>query len=351
MSSSGTDDICSGGLTKRLISIFQWIVAFGAFWYITRNINWNSVTSDISTISTVIILGILVITVLEFGSRFSMWYALLSSQSEVSIVTTARIDLTIKFINHLIPSKASGHSIAPVILHHYTDSNWSEAVSIAGVNTGLYALLYGFVALAGLAAFALQLTTEWLLIITISTGIYIVVGIAILLTGRHLDIAGKLIGRLEGTFTQLPKIGNKLNEIVLMLPTFGSESAATFREKSGRLNTLGMYVLAWAGTIMIFPGIRVWLLLDALGETFTPVLLLPVMLVMAYSVTVLPLTPGGVGIAEASTTTVFIALGVAPGAAAVIVVVDRVLGVYLPAILGWLPVAMLDLPELFSEEM
>jgi uncharacterized protein (TIRG00374 family) len=57
---------------------------------------------------------------------------------------------------------------------------------------------------------------------------------------------------------------------------------------------------------------------------------------------VLPVTPGGVGVAEAAATAVLVGLGV-PGSAAVgVVVLDRAVGVYLPALLGWLPATRFD---------
>jgi uncharacterized protein (TIRG00374 family) len=338
------------GYRRRLLVVVQWAVALGAFWYVARGVDWAGATSDLAAVPAVVVLAILGITALEFGSRFSMWYALLSGRVGVSLATTARIDLTIKFINHVIPSKASGHSIAPLILRHYTDSDWPEAVSIAGLNTGLYAGLYGVVALAGLGVFAPRLAPGWLLVIALSTGVYLAAGTVVLLAGRRLDVAGRLIGRLEGLLGRIPRVGDRLGGLAAVLPTFGADSAAAFRERSGQPGVLLAYTLGWAGTLMIFPGLRVWLLLDALGGTFTPAVLLPVVLVTAYSVTVLPLTPGGVGVAEASSTAVFVALGVAPEIAAVVVLVDRVLGVYLPAVLGWLPVATLDLPALLGEE-
>jgi uncharacterized protein (TIRG00374 family) len=335
---------------KRLLSAIQWAVAIGAFWYVARGVDWATAATELAAVPSGVVLAVLGITALEFGSRFGMWHALLWGRAGVSLRTTARIDLTIKFINHVIPSKASGHSIAPLVIRHYTDSDWPEAVSIAGLNTGLYATLYGVVALAGLAAFAPRLAPGWLLVIALSTGVYLAAGAVVLLAGHRLDIAGTLIGRLEGLLGRVPKVGERLGGLAAALPTFGADTAAVFRERSGRPGVLVGYALGWAGTLMVFPGLRVWLLLDALGAAITPVVLLPVVLVTAYSVTVLPLTPGGVGVAEASTTAVFVALGVAPEVAAVVVLVDRVLGVYLPAALGWFPVATLDLPELLASE-
>ncbi|QLH81356.1 hypothetical protein [Halosimplex pelagicum] len=72
------------------------------------------------------------------------------------------------------------------------------------------------------------------------------------------------------------------------------------------------------------------------------------MLVTAYSVTVLPLTPGGVGVTVVSATAVLLALGVAPELAPVVVLVDRTFGVYLPAVIGWLPAANVDLGDLLA---
>jgi uncharacterized protein (TIRG00374 family) len=69
---------------------------------------------------------------------------------------------------------------------------------------------------------------------------------------------------------------------------------------------------------------------------------------MAYSVTILPLTPGGVGVAEASATLVLVSLGVSQEVAIAVVLVDRVFGVYLPALLGAVPMATLDLSTLVS---
>jgi len=344
------DDSGGGRLRRRLLAIVQWAVALGAFWYVARGVDWVRAASDLAAVPAGVVVAILVITALEFGSRFSMWYALLSGRVGASLATTARIDLTIKFINHVIPSKASGHSVAPLILRHYTDGDWPEAVSIAGLNTGLYAALYGVVALAGLALFAGRLSPGWLLVIALSTAIYLAAGAAVLLAGRRLDVAGELVGRLESLLSRVPRVGGRLGGLAAALPAFGADSAAVFRERSGNPGVVLAYALGWAGTLMVFPGLRVWLLLDSLGGGFDPVLLLPVVLVTAYSVTVLPLTPGGVGVAEASTTAVFVALGVAPEVAAVVVLVDRVLGVYLPAALGWFPVATLDLPELLASE-
>jgi uncharacterized protein (TIRG00374 family) len=335
---------------RTAINITQWVVALGAFWYVVGDIDWGTTLTELSTLGSVVIVGVLAITILEFGSRFTMWYALLNGRKQTSLGTTARIDLVIKFINHIVPSKASGHSIAPLILRYYTDTDWTEAVSIAGLNTGLYAALYGLVAMVGLTVFAAQLTGGWLVIILLSTGIYLSAGGLILLAGRRMDVAGRLAGRLSELLSRIPKIGDRFAGIVSSLPSFTADSASIFRELSTKTPVVVPYVLGWAGTLMIFPALRVWLVLTALGGEFSPVVFLPVVLLMAYSVTVLPLTPGGVGVAEASATAVFVSLGVAPELAPVVILVDRLFGVYFPALLGWLPAANINISDVLTQD-
>lgn len=332
------------------LKVLQWVLALGAFAYVASGIEWRAAWARLLTIDPPIVAAILAITVVEFGSRFSMWYVLLNARDSVSFPTSARIDLVVKFVNHLLPSKASGHSIAPLVLRYYTGVEWTEAVTIAGLNTGLYAALYGTVALIGVVLFATRLPPGVLLLVALSTGLYVVAGTVVLLAGRRMDLAGRLVGILERAVGWLPRIGGRLANLVGKLPTFTEESAAVFRDLSSRPRVVAPYALGWAGTLMIVPGLRVWLLLTALGGTFEPAILLPVALVTAYSVTILPLTPGGVGVAEASATVVLTSLGVSPELAGVVVLLDRTFGVYLPAVLGWLPMADLDLAELLARE-
>ena len=102
--------------------------------------------------------------------------------------------------------------------------------------------------------------------------------------------------------------------------------------------------------MIVVPGVRTWLLLNAAGVEFSPPVLLPVALVTAYAVTLLPLTPGGVGVAEASATLVLAALGIPASVAAPTILIDRFLGVYLPAFAGWVPAMRLDISSVLSDQ-
>lgn len=335
---------------KRLITTVQWGLTLVAFWYVARSVSWRETLDLLAGIDAWILVAVAGITILEFGARFSQWWVLLNGIGNTPLSTVVRIDLVIKFINHIIPSKVSGHSIAPLVVRHYTASEWSDAVTVSGLKTGLYATLYGVVALCGLGLFVTRLPRGLAVVILLSTAMYAVVGLLVLLAGRRLELAGVLFARLERLVAAVPRIGERLAGLVGKLPSFTEESAARFRDLSSRPSVVVPYALGWAGTLMVFPGVRVALLLAGLGGSFTPIWLLPVVLVMAYSVTVLPLTPGGVGVAEASATLVLASLGVSEELAIAVVLVDRVFGVYLPAMLGAVPMADLDLATLLSSE-
>jgi uncharacterized protein (TIRG00374 family) len=337
---------------RTIAKFFQWLVALGAFWYVARQISWGEMGRNLITLGVSVILILLFITILGFGSMFLMWYTLLNQYGETGILTTVRVDLVIKFINHIVPSKASGHTVAPLVIKYYTEVDWTEAISIAGVNTGLYASLYGLTGFVGIAYFWLftsQISAGWLTVLFISVGIYLTVGALVLLAGCRLDLVGAFINKFERTAAKIPKIGTSLTVALAAIPSFTADSAIIFRDLSFRPLVVIPYTLGWTGTLVIFPSLRVWILLTELGGDFSPVILLPIILVMAYSVTILPLTPGGVGIAEASATAVLVAFGVTPELAATVILIDRSLGAYLPAILGAIPMATLDMDDLMGD--
>ena len=340
----------SGRSKRRAVRGLQWGLTLAAFWYIARSVDWRETLGLLAGVDPLILFAVAGVTVLEFGARFSQWWVLLNGIGTTPLSTVARIDLVIKFINHVIPSKVSGHSIAPLVVRHYTDTEWADAVTVSGLKTGLYATLYGTVAVLGLGLFLTRLPRGLGVVILLSTGMYAVVGLLVLLAGRRLELAGALFARLERLAVAVPRVGERLAGLVGKLPSFTEDSAIRFRSLSSRPAIVVPYALGWAGTLMAFPGARVALVLTGLGGSFTPLWLLPVALVMAYSVTVLPLTPGGVGVAEASATLVFVSLGVSEELAVAVVLVDRVFGVYLPALLGAVPMADLDLTTLLSSE-
>jgi uncharacterized membrane protein YbhN (UPF0104 family) len=235
------------------------------------------------------------------------------------------------------------------MLRHYTGLSWPAATTVAGLNTALYGLCYGSVAAMGLLLLGPALPAALVVVLAGSVAIYLAAGVLIALAGRNLERAAGPLDRLGGALAGLPVVGERLAGLLAAAPEFTGESGALFRELSSSPSVVLPYALGWAGTLFVLPGARTVLLLGAVDGALSPAWLVPFALVVAYSVTVLPVTPGGVGVSELSATLVFVALGVPESAAVVVVLLDRTLGVYLPALLGGIPAARLDLTTMGSD--
>jgi uncharacterized protein (TIRG00374 family) len=269
--------------------------------------------------------------------RVLMWYAFLNHETPTRFKTAAEIDLIINFLNQLLPSRLSGRVAAPLVLIQRANIDMGDGIGITGVNTGVYGVTYGVVSLCGIALSLSHLSSGILTLVSISTVLYLSVGLIILVSGLNAATFDMWTERFVSFVEQIPAIGNLLNKGLKYIPEFSEQSERIFHDILRSPSTIGLYLIGWLGSIAVFPALRVALLFDTFGFFFTPLITLPAVLVAAYSVTLLPLTPGGIGVTEATAAAVFVSLGVPYEIAAASVLVDRVFGVYLPALLGWYP--------------
>lgn len=327
-----------------------WLARYGLgaaalAWLVTRA-DWATVVARVLGMAPWAAAVVLGVSVLGTLAQFGTWHVLLNRLRPTRFRAAAGVMLTVRFINHLTPSQAVGKSLAPAVLRQYTGYRWGLVVAVATVHTALFAILYGVVAVAGIAVFAPRLSPGLLLVVAGSAGLYVVVGPALLFAGSRLDGAAPLADgvRRRVPIDRVPYAAAAFERALDALPDVGAETADTVRRLLSDPVALSGYGVGWAVALLVAPGVRVWLLLDAAGVQFTPALLLPVALVTAYAVTLLPVTPGGIGVAEASATLVLAALGVPAGVAAATILIDRFLGTYLPAVIGWYPAMRLDIP-------
>ncbi|GAA0255349.1 lysylphosphatidylglycerol synthase transmembrane domain-containing protein [Haladaptatus pallidirubidus] len=334
------------------MKLIRYGLGVAALAWIIQQAAWGRVVETIGGMNRIAVTVILVLTVLEVLSRFAMWHVLLNALRRTPFSTAARATLTVSFVNQVIPSRVSGRSLAPVVLRQYTRYDWSELVPVAGFHTALYAVLNGAVALFGLALFASSFSKGLLIAVSVSAALYLVVGPSILLMGIRLEGAGRVAvtARNRVGVERIPLVGSFADRFFGALPNFGADAADTFERLATDYSTIALYASGWTFAMMVVPGVRTWLLLDAAGVGFSSPVLLPVALITAYTVTLLPLTPGGVGVAEASATLVLAALGVPAAVAAPTILIDRFLGVYLPAFAGWVPAMRLDVSSVLSDQ-
>ncbi len=293
---------------------------------------------------------LVLVTLAGLAGRFYTWHVLMNRVGTATYAAAASTDLVVNFVNQLLPSRLSGRAAAPFVVRSETGIAGGDAVAVAGVHTGLYAVCYGVVASVGLAAGLDWLSPGILLLLGLSTLLYLLAGVSVLLLGANLTAVDRFVGGLAGAAERVPGVGERLAGLVRSLPAFTEASASAFRTLSTDPRSVVPYVLGWLAAMVVAPALRFWVLFEALGVAFDPPLaLLPLFILVAYSVTLLPLTPGGIGVSEATATAVFVSLGASATAVVPIVFIDRFLSVYLPALVGWYPSLRLDFSSLAAD--
>ncbi len=330
------------------LTALQYVVAVAALAWVVLQVEPGAVLARLGRLDLPVLAALVAVTLVGLAARFYTWQAVMRPVHPVGFRTAASTDLIVNFVNQLLPSRLSGRVAAPFVLRSQTGMAYADAAAVSGVHTGVYAVYYGLTAAAGLAlAVALTgLSTGLVLVLALSTGLYLAAGAVVLLAGTNLDLLDPLVAWLAGAVSRLPRVGDRTAERVRGLLSFTEASTDAFRKLAAEPGLWVRYALGWTVALVVAPGLRVLLLFGALGVAFEPAILVPLYLVTAYSVTLLPLTPGGVGVTEATATAVFVALGVPSGVVVPVVVIDRTLGVYLPAVAGWYPSLGIDLSDL-----
>jgi len=333
------------------ITLGQYTVALLALWWLARQIDILSAARRLLGLDPLIIGALLGISLVGAFAQFGTWAAVFGPIKRVGLRSVASISLVVNFINQLLPSRLSGRLAAPFVIRSATGMEYSDAAAASGVHTGIYAVLYGLVSTVGVVAiWLLEAPSLGLMaVLAVSTGLYLVAGSVVLVAGTNLRILDPLLARIAAVLGLLPRIGESLATWVEGLTDFTEASTQSFRSLASNRRVWLQYAGSWGVVLLLAPAFRVGLLLGAFGVSFEPIGLLPLYILTAYSVTLLPISPGGVGITEATATAVFVTLGVPSDVIVPIVFVDRILGIYLPAIIGWIPAARLDLGRLRTD--
>jgi hypothetical protein len=340
-----------GGSRLRGVAVTagQYALALAALSWVFTQIDVSRALDLLARVDAPTVAALLGVSALGLLARFYTWKATMDPLQGVSLRAAGSTDLVVNFVNQLLPSRLSGRVAAPFVVRARTGMDYADAAAVSGVHTGMYALFYGGTALVGLAVAVPRLSPGLVALLALSTGLYLVAGGVVVLAGTNLTLLDRLIDGLAALLQRVPLVGPALADRREGALEFTEASTVASRELYGSPGLWIRYGVGWAVALVLAPGVRVLLLLWALGSGFEPALLLPLYLVAAYSVTLVPLTPGGIGVTEATATAVFVALGVPAEVVVPVVVVDRFLGVYLPALAGWYPSFRMDLAPAASE--
>ncbi|WP_415380580.1 lysylphosphatidylglycerol synthase transmembrane domain-containing protein [Halosimplex sp. TS25] len=336
------------GRRARAVRAVQYLVGALALGWVVRQVEWERAVALLADVSAGTAAALVAVSAVGLVASLYMWHVLLDSAAPTRFRDAVQTGLVVLFVNQLLPSRLSGRAVAPFVARDRTGMPYADAIAVSGVHTGLYAVLYGVTALVGVALGLGRLPSALVLVLLLSTGLYVAAGTVVLLAGAHMRAVNRVAGAVDAVARRVPVVGGRLGTLTGKLPEFTADSAAAFRALLTDPSAVGQYVAGYALTVLLVPGLRVWLLFESLGVAFEPLVALPLYLVAAYSVTLLPLTPGSIGVSEASATAVFVALGMPAEAVVPVVFVDRLLGSYLPALAGWYPSLRIDFSDLTS---
>lgn len=270
------------------------------------------------------------------------WYVYGVQYGPLPLVSFVRVSLLIRFFNSVIPSNMSGPVLLPVVLEKYTSLKSADAVAVTGSRMGMYTLYYGLWTILGLFLIYDQLSVQLQLLVVVSAALYLALAGAVITAAWQLQLVSEMLHPLRSLLGHVPIVGEYVLGLFTDYTSVIRGGEEQFRDQITRVGLLAPFFAAFSVETVLIPGLRMWVIITGLGAE-SSALLFPVYMIVAYCVTVVPLTPGGVGVAEASAVLVLTALGFPLEIVVPATLLDRIIGVYVPAMLGWYESFSLDL--------
>jgi hypothetical protein len=161
------------------VRIAQYLLGALALAWVVRQVEWERALSLLADVSGGTAAALVAVSAVGLAGSLYMWHVLLDSAWPTRFRDASQTGLVVLFVNQLLPSRLSGRAVAPLVAHDRTGMPYADAIAVAGVHTGLYAVLYGATALVGVAVAAGRLSAGLVLVLLLSTGLYVGAGAAV----------------------------------------------------------------------------------------------------------------------------------------------------------------------------
>jgi len=178
------------------VSVLQYGVGIAALAFLLSQVDVGAVSARLRATDPAVLVAVVLVTVGGVLARFDTWRAVVAPFARIRLLTAGRVDLAVNFVNQLLPSRLSGRVAAPFILRAETGMDYGDATAAAGAHTGIYAVCYGLTSLVGVALVAGRVSTGLVLLLLLSTGLYLVAGVVVLLAGMNLTVLDRLVAGL-----------------------------------------------------------------------------------------------------------------------------------------------------------
>ena len=294
----------------------------------------------VDTLSRVNPLLLVVALVLEVGAMLAytmLTRATLPAEPHIPIPTLFRMQLSTKAVTNVVPGgSAAGSTLGYRLLTEAGVPPAAAGFSLATVGLGSAVVLNLMLWLGLLVSIPLN-------------GLSAVYGAAAVVGMILLAAAGGLVFLLMKGTDQAERV---LRAVFRKVPFVEEETAARFvRQLAGRLKALidepplVRRGALWAATNWVLDAAALWVFIRAFGATVNPIYLL-IGFGLANVLAAIPITPGGLGVVEATLTSTLIGFGVPTRAATLGVLTWRVAQFWLPIPLGGLSYLTLRLGKL-----
>lgn len=324
--------------TRDLVtSLLQYLLGFGALAWVLTSVEWQTALRRVETVSPNVLVLVVGASLLGILAYAFTWHVLLNEFAPVQYRDAAELSIAVLFVNQLLPSRLAGRSAAPFFIRQNDGLSSEEAVVVTTVHTVLHSVLYGVCSIVGLIAAFQYLPISLLALVAVSTALYFTPLFAVLAFVRQHRIVNYSFRGFQRLVRVLSRFSERLDGADTSLREFALEVRHALTQWESPRKSIVPYTLGWSVSQIVAAGLRLAALFVAFGGSAEYGFLLPFYLILANSVTLLPLTPGGMGVTEAVSALVFTSLGVQPDVVVPAIVLNRMLGVYLPALCGWYP--------------
>ncbi len=292
----------------------------------------SRIISKAANIPPALLFGAFITSILAVIFHGLSWRVLINRNGNISIWNAIKARVSLIFVNHLIPAR-SGRLVAPTLISNSSNNiSLSQASGIVATDTFLYAICYGFLSLIGL------ICTYYILPIWISLTllgailIYFIFAVIIISTTRKNEWLGTLAEKIGNLASRLPF----LSSLEGKGKDFVNDATGNMAELLESKRTLFIYITFLILSLSILRAFRFWILFLGIGYTSINPFILLVVPITAYSVTIFPISIGGIGVSEGSAVLILSILGIPTSIAITVVFLDRIIATYVPAIFGGL---------------
>lgn len=254
------------------------------------------------------------------------WQVLFRWKTKFPLPRAIGGNMMVNLVGNFLPGRFSARIMAPAIFGGLSkDLTMNVAVVCTYVHTTLYLLAYGLAALIGSLLLVLSSDQRLVLVLLVPVMLYLLFG-SLLVVLPYLS--KKRVSRSVLNWLSLEEW---LKDIRRNEQSFGDLLGSPTR-------IVGSFAASF-GALSLLSGLRIYLLFEGMGIDVSPIWIAFVLPAL-YSVTILPFTVGGIGLAEGSAIGIMSLFGHSPETLAVIFLLDRVLAMYLPSLLGAIFVAL-----------